>query len=117
MRSRKRSFEPEDIARDIMNGNSFDHVQKKYGIKMRSQLLDLYAKGLAQLEEIPSLEDFTNHKGGTPQTSPAKARRTIGNSGTITLTRSLLISEFGFREGDQFAITRKGNTIVLEKVE
>jgi hypothetical protein len=109
-------LEPKDIARDIMNGNSFDRVQRKYGIKMRSQLLDLYAKGLAELEEIPHLDTASSSKVVPAVAPQAKARRTIGNSGTITLTKSLLISDFGFREGDQFAISRKGNTIVLEKI-
>jgi hypothetical protein len=116
MRSRQRSLDPREIAKEIMNGNSFDQVQKKYGIKMRSQLLDLYTKGLAQLEEIPKLNIVSQRKDVTPSKVTAKARRAIGTSGTITLTRSLLIEELGFEPGDQFSISRQGGSIVLEKV-
>jgi hypothetical protein len=117
MRSRQRSLDPKEIAKEIMNGNSFDQVQKRYGIKMRSQLLDLYTKGLAQLEEIPKLRIASKRKDALTSSVRVKARRAIGASGTITLTRSLLIDELGFQPGDQFSISRQGNTIVLEKVQ
>ena len=117
VRQRQRSFEPRDIAKDIMNGNSFDHVQKKYGIKMRSELLDLYTRGLAQLEGIPDLKVVSKPKIVPAKPHGARARRSIGSSGTITLTKSLLLDELGFRVGDQFSVARKGNTIILEKSE
>jgi hypothetical protein len=117
MRSRQRTLRPKDIAKDIMNGNSFDHVQQKYGIKMRSQLLELYTKGLEQLEEIPNLPVVKKIKAAAVKPVKTKARRTIGSSGTITLTKSLLIDEFGFRAGDEFSLSRQGNSIILTKVE
>jgi hypothetical protein len=117
IRQRQRSFEPRDVARDIMNGNSFDHVQKKYGIKMRSQLLNLYTRGLEQLEEIPSPKVVSKPKIVPAKPPRKKSRRTIGSSGTITLTKSLLLDELGFRVGDQFSVAPEGNRIILEKVE
>jgi hypothetical protein len=117
MQSRQNRFQAKDIAKDIMNGNSFDYVQKKYGIKMRSQLLDLYTKGLAQLEDIPNVNGERKRQEPPIRTVRSKARRAIGSSGTITLTKSLLIDELGFGEGDQFAVSRKGNSIVMDKVD
>jgi hypothetical protein len=122
VRSRDRSFDPKDIAKEILNGSSFDQIQQKYGIKMRSQLLALYTKGLALLNPVPVKEPAPPP---APKAAPARAaealksraRRVIGTSGTITLTRALLIEELGFKEGDRFAVSRQGDRIILERVE
>ena len=121
VRSRDRSLDPKDIAKEILNGSSFDQIQQKYGIKMRSQLLALYTKGLALLNAVPGKEPAPPP---APKPAPAaaeavksRARRVIGTSGTITLTRALLIEELGFKEGDRFAVSRQGDRIILEKVE
>lgn len=121
VRSRDRSLDPKEIAREILNGSSFDQIQQKYGIKMRSQLLALYTKGLALLNPMPGKEPAP---APPPQAAPAaaeavksKARRVIGTSGTITLTRALLIEELGFKEGDRFAVSRQGDRVILEKVD
>jgi hypothetical protein len=121
VRSRDRSLDPKEIAKEILNGSSFDQIQQKYGIKMRSQLLALYTKGLALLNPMPAKDPAP---APAPQAAAAaaeavksKARRVIGTSGTITLTRALLIEELGFKEGDRFAVSRQGDRIILEKVE
>lgn len=122
VRSRDRSLDPKEIAKEILNGSSFDQIQQKYGIKMRSQLLALYTKGLALLNPVPAREPAPPP---APKAAPAaaaeavksKARRVIGTSGTITLTRALLIEELGFKEGDRFAVSRQGDRIILEKVD
>jgi hypothetical protein len=118
VRSRERSLDPKDIAKEILNGSSFDQVQRKYGIKMRSQILSLYSRGLALLEPVPALKAPAPPapKPSSPRPVRSKARRVIGTSGTITLTRSLLIDELGFGEGDSFSVARQGDKIILEKV-
>ncbi|HYR02843.1 MAG TPA: AbrB/MazE/SpoVT family DNA-binding domain-containing protein [Syntrophobacteria bacterium] len=122
VRSRDRSLDPKDIAKEILNGSSFDQIQQKYGIKMRSQLLALYTRGLALLNPVPVKEPSPPP---APKAAPARAaeavksraRRVIGTSGTITLTRALLIEELGFKEGDRFAVSRQGDRIILERVD
>jgi hypothetical protein len=121
VRSRDRSLDPKEIAKEILNGSSFDQIQQKYGIKMRSQLLALYTKGLALLNPVPVKEPASPPPA--PKAAPAaeavrsKARRVIGTSGTITLTRALLIEELAFKEGDRFAVSRQADRIILEKVD
>jgi hypothetical protein len=44
-------------------------------------------------------------------------RRSIGQSGSITLTRSLLLEKLGFQEGDVFQILRHDDDLILRKVE
>jgi hypothetical protein len=121
VRSRDRSLDPKEIAKEILNGSSFDQIQQKYGIRMRSQLLALYTKGLALLNPVPAKEPAPPPG---PKAVPAaagavksRARRVIGTSGTITLTRALLIEELRFKEGDRFAVSRQGDSIILEKVD
>jgi hypothetical protein len=122
VRSRDRSLDPKEIAKEILNGNSFDQVQQKYGIKMRSQLLALYSKGLTLLNPVTAKDPPPRP---VPKFAPppgagrlkSKARRVIGTSGTVTLTRALLIDELGFKEGDRFAVSRQGDRIILEKVD
>jgi hypothetical protein len=122
VRSRDRFLDAKEIAKEILNGSSFDQIQQKYSIKMRSQLLALYTKGLALLNAVPGREPAPPP---APKVAPAaateavksKARRVIGTSGTITLTRALLIEELGFKEGDRFAVSRQGDRVILEKVD
>lgn len=119
VRSRDRVLDPKDIAKEIVNGSSFDQVQRKYGIRMRSQILALYSRGLALLEPVPALKAPIPPapQPSSPPPVRSKARRVIGTSGTITLTRSLLIDELGFGEGDSFSVARQGDKIILEKVQ
>ena len=122
VRSRDRALDPKAIAKEILHGSSFDQVQQKYGIKMRSQLLALYSKGLALLEPVPAKDKPPPAvtKPAPPKAETAlnsKARRVIGTSGTITLTRSLLVEELGFKEGDRFNVSRQGDSVILDKVE
>jgi hypothetical protein len=44
-------------------------------------------------------------------------RRSIGQSGSITLTRSLLLEKLGFQKGDVFQIFRQGEDLILRKVD
>ncbi|HVO83403.1 MAG TPA: AbrB/MazE/SpoVT family DNA-binding domain-containing protein [Syntrophobacteria bacterium] len=121
VRSRDRSLDPKDIAKEILAGSSFDQIQQKYGIKMRSQLLALYTKGLALLNPAPAKAAAPPPPAkAVPETAEpvkSRARRVIGTSGTVTLTRALLIEELGFKEGDRFAVSRQGDRIILEKVD
>ncbi len=43
--------------------------------------------------------------------------RTIGQSGSITLNRALLIEQLGFTVGDSFEIYREDDGIILKKIE
>jgi hypothetical protein len=42
--------------------------------------------------------------------------RTIGQSGSITLNKALLIEQLGFQVGDFFEIYREDERVVLKKV-
>jgi hypothetical protein len=127
------------VVNEIRNGRSLESVQKVFGLKFKSEVQDLYLKGLMELGEIPQVEF---NKPATPriQSPDSEDRtlfrkrerlrppvsnptvviktgnfRTIGHSGSITLNRALLIEMLGFGIGDSFEIYREDDMVVLKK--
>ncbi len=130
------------VVNEIRNGRSLESVQKLFGIKFKSEVQDLYLQGLMELGEIPQV-DFkkpmpikTRGAAGpsqVPERSIIRRRekpapkpatnviktenfRTIGQSGSITLNKALLIEQLGFAVGDSFEIYREDEHIVLRKI-
>ena len=109
--------DPKTVALEVQKGKSLEEVQRIFGIKMKSQVQDLYVKGLRQLGEIPQFEMPKTRDKAVAQITDTGYRRSIGQSGSITLTRSLLLEKLGFQKGDVFQILRQGNDLLLRKVE
>lgn len=143
-----KNVDPKHVVNEIRNGRSLESVQKLFNIKFKSEVQDLYLKGLMEMGEIPQVEF---NKPSTPRVQPAFPRietpypssnnhdrpmmrkrerppismpsvviktgnfRTIGQSGSITLNRALLIEMLGFGVGDSFEIYREDDTVVLKK--
>lgn len=126
------------VANEIRNGRSLEAVQKLFGIKFKSEVQDLYMRGLMELGEIPEME-FNRTIPGTIKQEKKKDRpvvrrrekapaqpavlvktpnlRTIGQSGSITLNKVLLIEQLGFSVGDSFEIYREDDHVVLKKID
>ncbi len=123
------------VVNEIRNGRSLESVQKLFGIKFKSEVQDLYLRGLMELGEIPQVE-FNKSMGARIQPAPAERPvvrrrekssskpamliktsnfRTIGQSGSITLNKALLIEQLGFGVGDSFEIYREDDRIILKK--
>jgi hypothetical protein len=136
------------VVNEIRNGRSLESVQKLFGIKFKSEVQDLYLKGLMELGEIPKMEfnkpapprisaqvyapvpapisppqndrSFNRRRERPPISNPSVVIktgnfRTIGQSGSITLNRALLIELLGFGIGDSFEIYREDDLVVLKK--
>lgn len=174
-----KNIDPKLIVNEIRNGRSIEAVQKLFGLRFKSEVQDLYMRGLMELGEIPPLDfgkkrDTTtsqqqsssyHQSPGISKFVPAEARqsvsvdeaeeepvvqgrsqraeskdlkierpviirkkekkpsvliktdnfRTIGQSGSITLNKALLIDQLGFSVGDTFEIYREDDKIVLQK--
>ncbi len=137
------------VVNEIRNGRSLESVQKLFNIKFKSEVQDLYLKGLMEMGEIPQVE-FTKPQtariqSASPAVDPAppvqsgnndrpimrrrerpQAQmpsvvvktgnfRTIGQSGSVTLNKALLIDMLGFSVGDSFEIYREDDMVVLKK--
>lgn len=143
-----KSIDAKLVVNEIRNGRSLEAVQKLFGIKFKSEVQDLYLKGLMELGEIPQM-DFTKQTDPAARSQRAAAAnapvvqsvskplvrrrekppvkkpdlfirtpnlRTIGQSGSITLNKALLIDQLGFEVGDSFEICREDERVVLNKI-
>lgn len=146
MQTEYKNIDPKLVVNEIRNGRSLESVQKIFGLRFKSEVQDLYLKGLMELGEIPQMEF---NKPATPakaQAAPFQVPslpanhdrpgmrrrerppvsnptvviktgnfRTIGQSGSITLNKALLIEMLGFGIGDSFEIYREDDLVVLKK--
>jgi len=135
-----KNIDPKLVVNEIRNGRSLESVQKLFGIKFKSEVQDLYLRGLMELGEIPQVEfnkpTPTKLKATTTLAAVAERPvvrrrekipaqpamliktanfRTIGQSGSITLNKALLIEQLGFEVGDSFEIFREDDRVVLRK--
>jgi hypothetical protein len=133
-----KNIDPKLVVNEIRNGRSLESVQKLFGIKFKSEVQDLYLRGLMELGEIPQV-GFSKQAGGrsTPEAvdrpmvrrrekpAPQKPQiiiktnnfRTIGQSGSVTLNKALLIEQLGFEVGDSFEIFREDDRVILKKAD
>ena len=133
-----KNIDPKLVANEIRNGRSLESVQKLFGIKFKSEVQDLYMRGLMELGEIPKMEF---NKPAIPLRSKPSASerpmvrrrektapkpsmliktsnfRTIGQSGSVTLNKALLIEQLGFTVGDSFEIYREDDRVILQKTD
>jgi hypothetical protein len=109
--------DPKTVALEVQKGKSLEEVQRIFGIELKSQVQDLYVRGLRQLGEIPQFKMAKAKNRSAVKVVDMGYRRSIGQSGSITLTRSLLLEKLGFQKGDVFQILRQGDDLILRKVE
>ena len=138
-----KNIDPKLVVNEIRNGRSLESVQKVFGLRFKSEVQDLYLKGLMELGEIPQVEfnrpvgqakpvlpvapqpqdrtPFRKRERLRPQISNPTVViktgnfRTIGQSGSVTLNKALLIEMLGFKVGDSFEIYREDDMVVLKK--
>lgn len=144
-----KNIDPKLVVNEIRNGRSLESVQKVFGLRFKSEVQDLYLKGLMELGEIPQVEFSKPVAPAIPAAAPVIIQdqapqdldrvpfrrrerprppvsnptvviktgnfRTIGQSGSVTLNRALLIEMLGFRIGDSFEIYRENDMVVLKK--
>lgn len=132
-----KNIDPKLVVNEIRNGRSLESVQKLFGIKFKSEVQDLYLTGLMELGEIPQVE-FNKPTGARvgkpaiPERPLVRRRekivakpatliktanfRTIGQSGSITLNKALLLEQLGFDVGDSFEIYREDDRVILKRI-
>ena len=110
-------IDPKTVALEVQKGRSLEEIQRIFGIRMKSQVQDLYVRGLRQLGEIPQFEMPKAKEKSSAKIVDTGYRRSIGQSGSVTLTRSLLLEKLGFQKGDVFQILRQGDDLILRKID
>ncbi len=134
-RPSERNVDPKQVVNEIRNGRSLEAVQKLFGLRFKSDVQDLYMRGLSELGEIPQMSFNKSTPAASHESAPkrnfvrrppvaqekpslvikANNFRTIGESGTVTLNKALLIDQLGFKVEDTFEIYREDDRIVLQK--
>ena len=133
MQVKYKNVDPKLVVSEIRNGRSIESIQKIFEIKLKSEVQDLYLRGLMELGEIPQVNFSKSNPGGFQPSRPTVAirndkgvsappviiktpsLRTIGQSGSITINKALLIEQMGFGVGDCFEIYREGDRVILQK--
>jgi hypothetical protein len=129
-----KNIDPRLIVQEVRGGRSLDAIGKLFGIKTKREIQELYMKGLAELGDIPGNAFSRSPRAVAAPAEPREASpkppsahllasaiarevatRTLGESGSITLNKSLLVESLGFSPGDKFEVYREGDRIVMKK--
>jgi len=105
------SEEQKKLVDRIKKGIPAKEIMSEFGIKTKANLKKMYYDALVESGKIKDIKTAREAK------KEAKRQKTlrITKRGTITLSRKLLIDDFGFKEGDRFAVSKRKENITLRK--
>jgi len=86
-------------------------IMEKLGVQTKASLKKMYYDALVETGKIKYILTEKEAKKAT-----ATGRKlSITKRGTITLSKTLLIDNFGFQEGDKFTVSKRKDGIILRK--
>ena len=103
----------EKLIEMVEKGMPAKEIKKELGIQTRASLKRMYYDALVEAGKIKDILSEREVKTGVAK----KRVLTIGKRGTILLSKSLLMDELGFKEGDKFTVGKRKNRIILSKKE
>jgi hypothetical protein len=86
---------------------------KELGIKTRASLRGMYYDALVEAGKIKDILTEKHIKKARPRRRALK----IGKRETILLSRPLLVDGLGFKIGDKFSVSKRGDSIILRKTQ
>jgi hypothetical protein len=95
----------------VKKGLPAKEIMNEFGIKTKASLKKMYYDALVEAGKIKDIKTAREVK------KEAKRKKTlrITKRGTITLSKTLLIDDFGFKEGDKFTVSKRKDNITLRK--
>jgi hypothetical protein len=96
----------------VKKGVPDKEIMKELGIQTRASLRKMYYEALVEAGKI---KDILTERELRKAVRGQRAV-TIGKRGTILLSRKLLVDRLGFKEGDNFSVTKRRNSIILRKI-
>ena len=97
---------------DMVNrGMTAAEIRKALGIKSKAPLRKMYYDALVKAGKIKDISSGRQIRKRLPK----RRALTIGKSGTILLSKPLLVNQLGFKEGDKFSVTKRRDRIVLKR--
>ncbi len=100
-----------DIVEMVKAGFTDKQIMKELGIQTKASLKKMYFDALVEAGKIKAI--ITEREKKRRQRKPKIL--TIGKRGTLAFSRLLLIDKFGFKEGDQFKVSKRGDNITLRR--
>ena len=97
----------EMVRRDVPD----KEIMKKLGLQTKTSLKRMYYDALVEAGKIRDIVTERETKTATTKKRTVRIRKT----GTITLSKTLLIDTFGFKEGDTFLASKRKDSIILRK--
>jgi hypothetical protein len=103
--------EQEKIIEMVKKGVSGKEIMDQLGVKSKTTLKKMYYDALVKAGKI---KDITTAREAKKEPQGKKTFR-ISKRGTISLSKMLLIDDFGFKEGDTFTVSKRKDSIILRK--
>jgi len=103
--------EQKKLVEMVKKGVPGKDIMNEFGIKTKATLKKMYYDALVESGKIKDIKTAREVK------KEAKRKKTlrITKRGTLTLSRKLLIEDFGFKEGDKFTVSKRKENITLRK--
>jgi len=83
-------------------------IMEKLGIQTKASLQKMYYDALVETGKIKDIISKQDDAG-------TKKTLKIGKRGTLSLSKKVVIEEFGFKEGDRFTVSKRKDSINLRK--
>jgi len=88
-------------------------IMEKLGVQSKATLKKMYYDALVEAGKIKDILTEKEAKKGRD-----KGRKlSIGKRGAIILSKALLVDKLGFKEGDNFTVSKRKDSIILRKVK
>lgn len=87
-------------------------IMKELGIQTKASLKKMYYDALVEAGKI---KDIMTERKLKKVAGPRKRGLTIGKRGTILLSKPLLVDQLGFKEGDEFTVAKRRDSVILRK--
>ena len=104
-------MEKKRIIEMVRKGMPDKEIMRELGIQTKASLKKMYYDALVEGGKIKDI--MTERQTKKPK--PRKRSLTIGKRGTILLSKPLLVEQLGFKKGDEFAVSKRKNSIILKK--
>ena len=96
----------------VKKGIPDKEIMKELGIQTKASLKKMYFDALVEAGRI---KDIMTERKMRKAAGPRERDLTIGKRGTILLSKPLLVDRLGFKEGDQFTVAKRRDSVILRK--
>jgi hypothetical protein len=95
----------------VKRGIPDKEIMKELGVRTKTSLKRIYYDALVEAGKIKDILTERQVKRAVRRKRPLR----ISKRGTILLGKALVIDNFGFKEGDEFTVSKRKGTIILTK--